>query len=97
MLQIGFRSTCDRDMFKDRIEVGKMLGDRIRGLGLKKPIVLAIPRGGLPVAKEIALAISAPLDLVITRKIRHPQEPEFAIGAVTQDGEAMFDKQVAES
>lgn len=84
-------------MFKDRTEVGKMLGDRIRGLGLRKPIVLAIPRGGVPVAKEIALSISAPLDLVITRKIGHPEEPEFAVGAVTQDGEVIFDKQVVET
>ena len=74
-----------------------MLGDRIRVLVLRKPIVLAIPRGGVPVGKEIALSIGAPLDLVITRKIGHPQEPEFAVGAVTQDGEVMLDKQVIET
>lgn len=74
-----------------------MLGEKIRRLDLRSPTVLAIPRGGVPVAKEMAIAIGAPLDLVITRKIGHPQEPEFAIGAVTQDGEVMYDNQTVET
>lgn len=79
-------------MFKDRTEVGILLGQKIRTLDIKNPMVLAIPRGGVPVAREIALEINAPLDLIITRKIGHPQEPEFAIGAVTQEGEVMVDE-----
>ncbi len=51
-----------------------------------KAVVLAIPRGGVTVAKEIADALGAPLDLVITRKIGAPGDPELAIGAVSQDG-----------
>jgi putative phosphoribosyl transferase len=85
------------EMFKDRTEVGKSLAEKIRGMNLKKPIVLAIPRGGVPVAKEIALAIRAPLDLVITRKIGYPGQPEFAIGAVTQEGELILDQQTIRS
>ena len=49
--------------------------------------MLAIPRGGVPVAKEVASAIGAPMDLVITRKIGAPGQPELAIGAVSQEGE----------
>jgi putative phosphoribosyl transferase len=80
-------------MFRDRIQVGKLLAERIIELKVSKPLVLAIPRGGVPVAKEIALALRAPLDLVITRKIGAPGEPEFAIGAVTQDGDMIVDEE----
>jgi putative phosphoribosyl transferase len=80
-------------MFRDRIEVGKLLARRISALKVSNPIVLAIPRGGVPVAKEIALALHVPLDLVITRKIGAPGQPEFAIGAVTQDGNAIVDEE----
>ncbi len=52
-------------------------------------IVLAIPRGGVPVAKEVADAIGVPMDLVITRKIGAPGQPELAVGAVSQDGEVI--------
>jgi len=84
-------------MFRDRTQVGKMLGERIRQLKITNPVVLAIPRGGLPVAKEIALALKAPLDVVITRKIGAPGEPEYAVGAVTQEGEMILDKEVVRS
>jgi putative phosphoribosyl transferase len=81
-------------MFRDRIQVGKLLAEQIEGLEkIDRPIVLAIPRGGVPVAREIALVLRAPLDLVITRKIGAPGEPEFAVGAVTQDGEMIVDKE----
>jgi putative phosphoribosyl transferase len=52
--------------------------------GKKAVIVLAIPRGGVPVAKEVAAALGAPLDLVVTRKIGAPSEPELAVGAVRE-------------
>jgi putative phosphoribosyl transferase len=84
-------------MFRDRTQVGKLLGERIRKMKLTNPIVLAIPRGGLPVAKEIALAVKAPLDVVITRKIGAPGEPEYAVGAVTQEGEMIIDEQAVRS
>ncbi len=62
--------------------------------GTKGLIVLAIPRGGVPVAKEVATALGAPLDLVVTRKIGAPSQPELAVGAVTQDGEVMVDDEM---
>jgi putative phosphoribosyl transferase len=94
MLQIGLRSISDLILFRDRIQVGKLLAERILRMKIDNPIVLAIPRGGVPVAKEIALALGAKLDLVITRKIGFPGQPEFAIGAVTQDGELIVDENI---
>lgn len=75
-------------MFRDRTEAGRMLADALSFLkGKKNVIVLAIPRGGVPVGKEVAERIGAPLDLVITRKIGAPWQPELAVGAVSQEGE----------
>ncbi len=84
-------------MFQDRTEVGRLLAARISKMHFKNPIVLAIPRGGVPVAREIAMGIHAPLDLVITRKIGFPGEPEFAIGSVTQEGQLIVDRQTVSS
>ncbi len=67
-----------------------MLAKEVSKLTLGDVVVLAIPRGGVPVAKEVASTLGAPLDLVITRKIGAPGNPEFAIGAVTQDGEPLL-------
>jgi putative phosphoribosyl transferase len=79
-------------IFKDRTEAGRMLASALTFLkGTKGLIVLAIPRGGVPVAKEVARALGAPLDLVVTRKIGAPSQPELAVGAVTQDGEVIVD------
>ena len=80
------------ELFSDRTEVGKLLADRLLKMKLQNPIVLAIPRGGVPVAKEIALTLGADLDLVITRKIGHPDQPEFAIGAITQEGRLIVEQ-----
>lgn len=55
-------------------------------------IVLALPRGGVPVAYEIAKALSSPLDLIVTHKLGAPSNPEFAIGAVAEDGSSFLDK-----
>ena len=72
--------------FLDRSEAGRQLADKLRHLKDKKPVVLALPRGGVPVGVEIASALAAPLDLVLVRKIGVPWQPELALGAVT-DGE----------
>jgi putative phosphoribosyl transferase len=73
-------------MFKDRTEAGKTLARELRKRAFDKPAVLALPRGGVPVALEIARALAAPLDLVLVRKIGHPLQPELALGAIV-DGE----------
>jgi putative phosphoribosyl transferase len=83
-------------LFRDRTEAGRMLARELAFLRGKKGgvVVLAIPRGGAVVAKEVADALEAPLDLVITRKIGAPGNPELAIGAVTQDGEVIEDTEL---
>ena len=86
-----------KTLFRDRTQVGKLLAERVLKAKISNPIVLAIPRGGVPVAKEIALALRSKLDLVITRKIGFPGQPEFAIGAVAQDGELIVDEEVIRS
>lgn len=72
--------------FADRSEAGRLLADRVKALRLPDPIVYALPRGGVPVAVEVATALGAPLDLVLVRKIGAPEQPELAVGAVV-DGD----------
>jgi len=82
--------------FHDRIEAGKLLANELLFLrGKGNVIVLAIPRGGVPLGKEVADAIGAPLDIVITRKIGAPGNPELAIGAVTEEGETIIESNIA--
>ncbi|WP_457595841.1 phosphoribosyltransferase [Hydrogenimonas sp.] len=72
-------------MFKDRIEAGKRLADTLASLGpFENPIVLALPRGGVPVAQKIAQRLGAPLDVIIVRKLGAPFNDEFAIGALVE-------------
>jgi predicted phosphoribosyltransferase len=73
--------------FLDRAAAGRRLAGALAHLLPTKPVVLALPRGGVPVAAEIAEALHAPLDLVIARKIGTPLQPEVAMGAVV-DGDA---------
>jgi len=75
-------------MFKDRHEAGLQLAQACLHLRSQDPIVLALPRGGVPVALEVARALDAPLDLLLVRKIGAPSQRELAIGAVV-DGEQM--------
>jgi putative phosphoribosyl transferase len=71
-----------RAPFTDRREAGAALVDPVRKLGLVDPIVLALPRGGVPVGFEIAEALRAPLDVLLVRKIGAPGHEEFGIGAL---------------
>ena len=73
--------------FRNRSEAGRRLGEALLGYRDQKPVVLALPRGGVPVAAQIAARLSAPLDLVLVRKIGVPFQPELAMGAVV-DGDA---------
>ncbi|KPL24593.1 MAG: hypothetical protein AMJ93_02080 [Anaerolineae bacterium SM23_84] len=78
--------------FRDRREAGRLLAEELSSLrGLEDLIVLGIPRGGVVVAYEVAKALSAPLDVYITRKIGAPYNPELAIGAVASDGTLVLD------
>lgn len=73
-------------MFLDRQEAGRALAAELQRLELHEPVVLALPRGGVPVAAEIAEALQAPLDLVIVRKVGAPGNPELAAAALV-DGD----------
>ncbi len=75
-------------IFKNRREAGERLAKRLLPLSVRDPVVLALPRGGVPVGAEIARALSAPLDLLLVRKIGAPGQPELAVGAVI-DGERL--------
>lgn len=68
--------------FQDRADAGRQLARRLLHLKDENPVVLALPRGGVPVGHEVAAALGAPLDLVLVRKIGAPDQPELALGAV---------------
>lgn len=78
--------------FRNRSEAGRHLSRELQAYKGKDVIVLAIPRGGVPVGYEIALDFNAPLDVVMARKIGAPFNPELAIGAVTWNGTVMLDQ-----
>jgi predicted phosphoribosyltransferase len=73
-------------VFSDRADAGRQLADRLRTAGVTGDIVLAIPRGGLPVGRAVADALGLPLDIVVASKVGAPHNPELAIGAATADG-----------
>jgi putative phosphoribosyl transferase len=68
--------------FRDRAEAGRQLAQRLMTYAAERPVVLALPRGGVPVAFEVAKALRAPIDLVFVRKIGAPGHAEFGLGAV---------------
>ena len=77
-------------LFKDRREAGKRLAEELKSYAGKDTIVLALPRGGVVIGFEVAKALQVPLDVIITRKIGAPTAPEYAIGAVAENGEVLL-------
>ncbi len=77
--------------FTDRAEAGRLLAERVADLRPVDPLVLALPRGGVPVAHEIARRLRVPLDVLVTRKIGCPGQPELGVGAIAEGGEPVFD------
>ena len=69
-------------IFEDRHDAGKALVPEIQRCDLKNPIILGLPRGGVPLAYEVAIALNAPLDTIVVRKLGAPFQPELAIGAI---------------
>lgn len=72
--------------FKNRIEAGRLLAERLAVYREQNPIVLGLPRGGVPVAYQVARALDAPLDVWVVRKIGVPWHPELGVGAVAEGG-----------
>jgi putative phosphoribosyl transferase len=87
--------------FADRAEAGERLGAALRESvrkfnihHLERPVVFAIPRGGVAVAAGVARCLDAPLEVIVVRKIGHPEAPEFGLGAIAEGGDPVFDDAV---
>jgi predicted phosphoribosyltransferase len=80
--------------FRDRLEAGRLLAERLRRYRERaRTVVLALPRGGIVPAAEIASALRLPLDVIISRKLGAPGNPEFAIGAIAEGGAPYFNEE----
>jgi putative phosphoribosyl transferase len=81
--------------FADRRSAGRLLAARLRavisGPHWSEPLVLALPRGGVAVGREVADLLAAPLDVLVTRKIGHPSQPELGVGAIAEGGKPVYD------
>lgn len=75
-----------KKLFEDRYAAGRILVDELRKLHLNNPVILAIPRGGIEVGRVLADEFGYPLDLILCKKVGHPDNPELAIGSVCADG-----------
>ncbi len=81
-------------MFADRTDAGRKLAADLTDRGVQADVVLGIPRGALPVARPVADALEATLDVVVARKIGAPTNPELALGAVASDGSAWLNEEL---
>ncbi len=81
-------------LFRDRTEAGRQLAARLAPLAEDHPVVLGLPRGGVPVAYEVARALGAPLDVIVVRKLGVPFQPELGMGAVGEDGVRVLNEDV---
>ena len=78
-------------MFTDRIDAGIQLSEKLKSYAGENTVVLAIPRGGLPVASVVAKSLKAPLDVALIKKLGHPHNREYAIGAVSMNNVVLSD------
>lgn len=79
-------------LFRDRADAGKQLASLLIQHKSKNCLVLALPRGGVALGVVVAKELGAPIDLVVVRKIGHPLNPEYAIGAISEDGRAVWNQ-----
>jgi putative phosphoribosyl transferase len=86
-------------MFRNRVDAGRHLALVVRaaGLGGGRTVVLGLPRGGVPVAAEVSVALGAPLDVIVVRKLRVPFQPELAMGAIGEDGVRVENEEIVGS
>jgi len=77
--------------FEDRRDAGRRLAAQLLPLVRESPVVIGLPRGGVPVAAEVASALGAPLEILAVRKLGAPHNPEYGIGAIAEDGTRVFD------
>ncbi len=81
--------------FRDREDAGKRLAGLLGKYRDEKPVVLGLPRGGVPVAYEVARALDAPLDVFVVRKLGAPFQPELGIGAIAEGGVVVLDERAS--
>jgi len=81
-------------LFTDRVDAGRQLARILVGFRGKRVVVLGLPRGGVPVAAEVARALHAPLDVIIVRKLGLPFDPEVAMGAIGEEGVRVLNTRV---
>lgn len=79
-------------IFEDRSDAGRRLAHAVHGFRGETTIVLGLPRGGVPIARIVADALGAPLDIIGIRKLGSPRHPEFAVGAIGEDGVRVVDQ-----
>ena len=84
-------------LFHDRRDAGRILAGRLQGMDIDDPVVVALPRGGVPVAYEVARVLGAPLDIALVRKLGAPGQPELGIGALGEDGTVILDSETIEA
>jgi len=82
----------NENVFKNRVQAGQFLAEKLKHLKGEDLVVLAIPRGGVMVGAEIAKVLNCPLDIIVTKKIGAPGNPELAVGAMGSDGSIVWDK-----
>lgn len=80
--------------FRDRVEAGRKLAELLLPLRGEDVVVLGLPRGGVPVAAQVAAALHAPLDVIVVRKLGVPFQPELAMGAIGEDGVRVMNEDV---
>ena len=84
-------------MFTDRLDAGEQLASRLAQRSIRNPVVLGLPRGGVPVAAAVAQALDAPLDVIVVRKLGLPSQPEVAMGAIGEEGARLLDRRIIQA
>jgi len=93
-LLFGTGGTIFDVMFASREEAGRKLGDFLKEAGVQADVVVGLPRGGVVVAAEVAHVLGLPLDVLVVRKIGHPLQREFAVGALAEEGVVIIDERI---
>ena len=83
-------------MFRNREDAATQLAAQLRDRRFEEPLVLAIPRGGVPIGAVLADELNAELDIVLSRKLRAPFQPELAIGAISEGGEVYINSRATD-
>src|ERR671917_1019766 len=84
-------------LFEDRGDAGRQLAERLAPYAEERPIVFALPRGGVPVGTEVSRSLGAPLEVIVARKLGAPGQPEFGIGAVAPGGVRVLNERVVQA